>query len=162
MDDENFAKLLLESSFKESNAFWIRNSVFLLAQSWLLGLAVGKDSEPETIIVFAGFGILLALLHWGALKISKYYNDTWFKAFRSWVDCKAPPESTDEESPSDESSNSWSHLRSTLTKHENLPFPFMHATCLMYFLPVLFIAAWLFLSYFACLELLCAAANAGD
>ena len=76
MDDENFAKLLLESSFKESNAFWIRNSVFLLAQSLLLGLAVGKDSKPETIIVFAVLGALLALLHCGALKISKHYKDT--------------------------------------------------------------------------------------
>ncbi len=162
MNDDDYTRLLLESSFKESNLFWIWNGAFLVAQSVLFGLAGGRDSEPETALVFSILGIFLAFLHLRVLKISQYYNHTWFDAVRSWVNAKAkrgPAGVEVGKSYSDlqgilvgladpSTKNLWGwvgRLRVIPERFRNLFYP-KRATDLMYCIPVLFLAGWGFLA----------------
>ena len=139
MKHDDYAKLLIENSFKEGNLFWVRHGGYMLAQALLLGLVVGQ--KLSLVLIFSLVGSLFALLHWRVLVVSSHYNETWFEAFRDWV--RQRHKSTDQESSNDQSSESWSHLENKLDIHEDeIPKPGIHATKLSYFIPFLFILGW--------------------
>jgi hypothetical protein len=80
MKDEECAKMLIESSFKESNLFWVRNSAIAVIQTIVFGFYVSLISEESKNLsdslnyMICSLGIILTIIHFIILVLSQRYN----------------------------------------------------------------------------------------
>jgi hypothetical protein len=90
MEKLDFARMLLESSFKEANLFWMRNGAFSVFQSILAGsglLSWFKDSNPKdaSLVIFISIiGILIGIIHFAIICTSEKLNKAWWYSFNHY------------------------------------------------------------------------------
>jgi len=84
MTTDEYQKVLLDSSFKEANLFWVRNGAFLVCQTLLYGFVVSilvktNYLEYKRMLIFIEIaGLVISMLHFIILALSRSYNYIWF------------------------------------------------------------------------------------
>ena len=138
MNDTEYTRLLLDSSFKEANLFWIRNSAITVFQSVIVGFflrgMINHESIPITLFfIICGIGISFGAIHLIIIEYSEKENLKWFRHYKDWV-------------KSQEKSNVYSHLMVLAKKQEYKEWSFKYMITWMKFIPMLFLFLWIFLT----------------
>ncbi len=142
VNDDDYAKLLLDASFKEAEAFWKRNTVFLVTEGAFAGLYI-KEFNPQSgslflALVAGAVGLVLAAAHFRVLRASQHYNTTWYNGLCNFANAQA---SQSVAKPA------WSHLLATLGK--NAAIRGGHSTQWAVVLPWTFAIMWITLFGYA-------------
>lgn len=143
MQEVEYVKLLLDSSFKGSERFWTRNNSFFFVQSIVIGFALNalvkgiNQNIKLFFFIFSFIGMFFALFHFLVLRISAYYNTAWFCSMKNVINKLA-------EDPNSYNQFIWKHFSNHLCGHEiKLPWPRLHSTRLAYCIPIMFFLMWL-------------------
>ncbi|MBI9036146.1 MAG: hypothetical protein JEZ03_16930 [Bacteroidales bacterium] len=139
----NYAKYLLENSFKEASLFWVRNSAFTLFQTLLIGFYLNSqfkstDNTETLFIAVTIVGIFLSLSHIITLKLSRKFNHGWGTSFKNWVSQSVPDPEEEER---------LTHLRLEYKKIYNFKNRFNSTTFYAIILSYIFGAFWVFALY---------------
>ena len=137
---DDLAKALLESSFKESAAFWTRNTGYLTFQGILLGFTTNSlKSGTHDLKLLVGIclvGLVVSLMHFQTARVSAHYNHSWYKGVKKWSQIQL--EAT--------ASKEWSIFHESLYANDKLPWPRIHSTSIATLVPVLFMFCWISLA----------------
>lgn len=144
MKSEDYGKLLIESSFKESDNIWKRSTAFLAFQSVVLGfLANNIGSKPiasASIIILSFVGLIAAVFTFLVARVSEYYNAAWYEASRSWAASSAAREG------GTENTEVWKHFAQHLESHDaNMPSPKWHSTHMLKIFCIVLALIWAFI-----------------
>lgn len=91
MTAADYAKILLDSSFKESATTWTRTGLLLTFNSVLFGFYVNyiKDDLSNAgklpALGFFVIGLIAAILNIFLVRISVHYNVAWYDSFKLWA-----------------------------------------------------------------------------
>jgi hypothetical protein len=148
MNPYDYAKLLLESSFKESQNFWIRNSGFIVFHSALVVFVLDylnnspqNNSLQDVPLVIPIVGLLVALVHLQMIRVSAYYNHAWFDTLKDWVNKQKSISNSKD-------TGVWSHFEQHLRDYDNkLPCPRLHCSKLAIIPIILLIIFWCSIFY---------------
>lgn len=139
MTAADYAKILLDSSFKESATTWARTGALLTFNSVLFGFYVNyvKDNFDNAgkppALGFAAFGVLAAILNIFLVRISVHYNVAWYDSFKCWAL---------KQSKLSSSTSAWRDLENHITRHDTLPGPGFHASDIAWYLAWLILFIW--------------------
>ncbi len=140
MTNEDCAKLLLESSFKEANLFWVRNSAIAVIQTLLFGFYVTLISEESPGIsdmmntLICTLGIVLSFVHIIILILSQHYNMTWFGTYKQFV----------EEKLAESSESNYKYLYHAVDNLSLKRFSILNTTTIFMLIPVALALFWMF------------------
>lgn len=144
MKPDDYTKLLLESSFKESQNVWLRNGAFLTFHSINLGFlasVINKEGDINYLSVFALsiVGLIVSVLNLLLIRASQHYNRRWYLTFKDWVERQAI---IDKRAITD-LNNPWCHLVNHINKHAlELPWPKIHSTQVAQLMCAILILFW--------------------
>jgi hypothetical protein len=148
MSNDDYIKILLDSSLKESNLLWLRNSAFLVVQALLLGFVINAMSSDYSkllpqqlnsiIMIFALvkiLGIIVSVFHFAVILYSRYYNLLWFNAAKKQAATSFSF-----------SNNEIDHnLYGLLQRYDFKYLPKINAVTFTLVVPVLFVVFWIIL-----------------
>lgn len=147
MDTKDYASMLLDSSFKEANLFWARNAAFSLFQSILVGFTfnavINKTpaSNSKLTIIVCIAGILISIVHYLILVLSKKLNRVWFNSLKSWVSEKKTPLLNIK----NDDYHIWNHFEKHLTEHDSIHLIKFDIFLLAKMIPIIFGLFWIVL-----------------
>jgi hypothetical protein len=148
MKKDDYIKLLLESSFKEANLFWVRNSAFFVVQALLLGFVINivfKDlsimsSQQENkfytiVLLLKIIGLIIALFHIIVIAYSRHYNLIWFNKLKNVTATTQKYEEDDIDKD----------LYNVLDKYDSVCVPKVNVITFTTLIPILFLIFWIIL-----------------
>lgn len=147
MKPEDYAKLLLESSFKESDNMWKRSAAILTFQSVIIGFFANnlgiKPIGSSTIIILTIVGLISAVFSYLIACVSEHYNLAWFNAFLDYTG----KQSQNARLAASEK-EVWDHVASHLKTHEeNMPFPKWHSSKILKIFSVILASGWIIMLF---------------
>ncbi|OGW57853.1 MAG: hypothetical protein A2Z09_03725 [Nitrospirae bacterium RBG_16_43_8] len=149
MDTKDYASMLLDSSFKEANLFWMRNTAFSLFQSIFIGFTVNAvinktpTSNSQLTIVVCIVGILISIVHYLILHLSKKLNMVWFDSLKLWVS-ERKTSSLNIKSENDDY-HIWNHFENHLKEHGSIHLKKINIFLLVKMIPIIFLLFWIVL-----------------
>jgi hypothetical protein len=151
MIKDDYIKLLLDSSFKEANLFWVRNSAFFVVQALLLGFVINiifKDITTMTsqqrdnfyliLYILKIFGLLISLFHIIVIAYSRHYNLIWFNKLKNLLATNTKYEEGDINKD----------LYNVLNKYDCICMPRVNVITFTLLIPIIFIILWILLIIF--------------
>jgi len=148
MTPSELIHLLLDSSFRTAERFYVRHTAFSVIQAILFGFVVHTigsgivESGRIMIIVVSIFGIVFSVLHLQIQRVSEYYNRSWFTSLLEFVG-----EEVSRSKPGKRKTITLTHLARSLEPHAyatKLPhWPHWHATTIFKIIPIIFMALWI-------------------
>ena len=147
MDTKDYASMLLDSSFKEANLFWARNAAFSLFQSILVGFtfnAVIKKtcaSNSKLTIIVCIAGILISIVHYLILDLSKKLNRVWFNSLKLWVSEKK----ASSVNIKNDDYHIWNNFENHLKEHDSIHLIKIDIFLLVKMIPIIFGLFWVVL-----------------
>lgn len=150
MTIDDYKKVLLDSSFKEANLFWVRNSAFFVVQALLLGFVLNliKDiftipntsTKPDEYLLLLLtllkiLGLIISIFHFIVILFSRHYNLIWFNQLKQMLATSAEYDKIDIDK----------NFHAVLSRYECIHFPRINVITFTGIIPILFFAFWIVL-----------------